>query len=1093
MKKVVLFMVLFSFSFIFLSTTSAPAGEGARLLRFPTVHENRVVFTYAGDLYLVDLAGGEGTARKLTNHNGYEMFPRFSPDGKWLAFTAEYDGNREVYLMDAGGGVPKRLTYTASLKRDDVSDRMGPNNIVMGWKHDNKHIVFRNRAKEINTLIGQLYLTTVEGDLHRQLPLPRGGFCSFSPDDTKFAYNRIFREFRTWKRYRGGQVDDIWIYDFKTKKTTNITNHPALDIMPMWLDEFIYFLSDRGEFERMNLYVYHITSGETKRLTQFKEFDVKFPSPGKDAIAFENGGYIYLYHTKTGKLQKPVIHIPDDRVHSRGGIRNVKQTITSYEPAPDGKHVLLGARGEIFTAAVKDNDIRNLTQTAGVHERDSRWSPDGRWIAFISDRGGENEIYIMPPDRSSKPTRVTTGAGGYLFQFKWSPDSKKILWSDRAYSLKYVDIHNKKIIPVLSGENLVVDVFSNENPGLWDFNWSPDSRWIAYKKQEANWLDKIYLYSLEKRTTHAVTGDWYGSRRPTFSTCGRYLFFISDRDFNPIMGDVGLNFIYRDMSRIYMVALTKDAPLPFEAVKDEVSPVKFDLEGIAGRVARLPVKPARYSSLVPVKNRLYYLRRRFGDTKSSLLMFDLERQKETQIGEFNGFKISANHKKMLVLKAGSYSVIPLPSAKAAVSKPLNLDHLDMNLCLKCEWENIFHECWRQMRDHFYVVNMHKIDWEKMRKRYEPLLEHVNHRDDLNYIIGEMIAELNVGHAYINGGDRPRVKKTKTGMLGAELERDAKTGYYRIATLLKGENWDERMVSPLTVPGVNAKQGEYIISIDGKSTSKMKNIYRALVNTVGRKVRLTLNAVPSDKGGREVTVAPIGNEAPLYHYNWVQKNIEKVDKATGGKVGYLYLTDMNITGLNDFVKHFFPQLTKKALIIDARGNGGGFVSEWVIERLRREIAVFDSSRGSPPRPNPVGMMLGPKVCLTDEFAGSDGDFFPYRFKKHKIGKVIGKRTWGGAVTILYALPLLDGGVLRKPGCGSYGTDGQWAMEGHGVDPDIVVDNDPAKEFAGIDRQLNKAIEVILEELKTKEFHIPPPPPGPDKSIKIKSGKLSGNPG
>jgi tricorn protease len=1091
MKKVLFLM----FFLICIFTNFLISEKEARLMRFPAVYENRVVFTYAGDLYIVDVSSGKGTARKITNHNGFEMFARFSPDGKWIAFTAQYDGNTEVYLMDANGGVPKRLTYTANLERDDVSDRMGPNNIVMGWKHDNKHIVFHSRMFENNPLNGRPFLTTVDGDLHRHLPFPRSGFCSFSPDDARLAYNRIFREFRTWKRYRGGMADDIWIYDFKTKTIKNITKHPALDIIPMWKDDNIYFLSDRDPYERMNLYVYNTKSSETRCLTGFKEFDIKFPSLGKDCIAFENGGYIYLFNTKTRELKKPVIYIREDRLHARGGIKNVKKNITNFEISPEGREALLGARGEIFTVTAKSGNTRNLTNSPGVHERNSRWSPDGQWIAFISDASGEHEIYIMTRDGGSKPIRLTTGADTYKFGFKWSPDSKKILWSDRKFRLRYLDIHKKKITDVVNGENWLFDVFSEGYPGFMHFDWSPDSRWIAYRKIENSGLKKIYLYSLETGQHHAVTDEWYSAGEPVFSPGGKYLFFVSDRDFNPTVGDIGLNIIIKDMARIYLVTLSKDTPSPFKPGSYEVKAVEIakappvprvevDPEGLNNRIIGLPIKPAQYSSLVPVENKLYYLRESMTDSKRLLLMFDPESRKEIQCGEIKGFRISADFKKMLVLKDKSFAIIDLPSSRLEIKETLSLDDMDMELCLKSEWQNIFHECWRQMRDFFYVANMHGVDWEKMRKRYEPLLEHVNHRNDLTYIIGEMIGELNVGHAYIGGGERPEVKKIKTGLLGAELDRDSKTGYYRIVKILKGENWDEKMVSPLTVIGVNASEGDYIISIDGKSTSEMKNIYKALVNKVGKQVRLTLSAAPSLQGSREVVVVPIDNEARLYYYNWVQKNIETVNKATGGKVGYIHIPDMFLKGLVDFVKLYYPQLRKKALIIDARGNGGGYVSEWIIERLRREIAVFDVSRKSHSSVNPVGTMAGPKVCLTDEFAGSDGDFFPYRFKKHNIGKVIGKRTWGGAVTVMESMPLLDGGILYKPESGSYDTEGkEWIIEGHGVEPDIVVDNDPAKEFAGIDEQLNKAIEVILEELKTKEKHIPPPPPEPDKNVKI----------
>jgi tricorn protease len=1075
------------------------AGEEARLLRFPAVYEGQVVFSYAGDLYSVSREGG--VARKLTNHEGYEMFPRFSPDGKKLAFTGQYDGNTEVYLMDAVGSVPERLTYTASLRRDDISDRMGPNNIVMGWTHNNKEIVFRSRMYEHDPFIGRLFLTTTKGDLHRQIPLPRGGFCSFSADDKKLAYNRVFREFRTWKRYRGGMADDIWVHDFDTKKTENITNHPAQDIIPMWKDHRIYFLSDRGPHERMNLYVYDTQSTKTQRLTDFKEFDIKFPSLGKDTIAFENGGYIYLFDTGTGKLQKLTVYIQEDRVHARGGFKKLKKNVTDFHISPDGKRALFGARGEVFTVPAKYGNTRNLTRTSGDHDRASQWSPDGKWIAFISDRSGENEIYIVAPDGQSKPVQVTGGADNYKYDLLWSPDSKKILWSDRKFRLRYVDVDKKSI----------VDVARSKVDNIRHFDWSPDSRWIAYAQEETNAFNKIYLYSLDTGKHFPVTEAWYEAQRPKFGSSGKYLFFVSYRDFNPMGGNAEMRFIFPDMERIYLVTLAKETPSPFQPKSDEAEvkkkasqsgkesktakkdkkgkskpdappTVKVDVDGLAGRVIALPIKAARYMNLAPVKNKIYYLRRGTKDTKTQMLVYDLEKRKETALGNASGFVVSADGKKMLLARDKAYAIIDLPSAEPDMKQTLNLDHLEMELCLKCEWKNIFHESWRQMRDFFYVENMHNVDWEAMRKRYEPLLKHVNHRNDLTYIIGEMLGELNVGHAYIGGGERPHLDKVKVGLLGAELERDSKTGYYRLKRILKGQNWDKGMISPLTAVGVNAGEGDYILAINGKSTARMPNPFKALNNTVGKQVRLTLNSTPSMKGSREGVIVPVEGEQQLHYYNWVQGNIEKVAKATGGKVGYLHIPDMGFGGLSEFVKYYHPQLRKQALILDLRGNGGGFVSELVIERLRRELVMIDFTRHSTPTANPLGMMYGPMVCLIDEFSASDGDIFPYRFKKYKMGKLVGKRTWGGVVGISGSLPFLDGGVLYKPEYASYDETGKkWIIEGHGVEPDIFVDNDPAKEFAGIDQQLNKAIAVILEELKTKGKKLPPPPPDPDKGV------------
>lgn len=1088
-KRTTLFvLILFSFA-------SLNAQEEARLLRFPAIHDNRIVFTYAGDLYTVPSTGG--IARKLTNSEGFEMFPRFSHDGKWIAFTGQYDGNTEVYAMPSEGGIPRRLTFTATLGRDDVSDRMGPNNIVMGWKHDDKHIIFRSRMREFNDFKGQLYLASLDADIPEPLPLPRGGFCSYSPDDKRLVYNRIFREFRTWKRYRGGMTDDVWIYDFNTKETQDITNNPAGDIIPMWSGNKIYFLSDRDTLRRMNLYVYDLGTTATRKLTTFTEFDIKFPSLGDTAIVFENGGYIYRFDLATEKAEKVPISIEEDLIGGRGALIKVGDNVTNYEISPDGKRALFGARGDVFTVPAKYGATRNLTSTPGVHERNSKWSPNGKWIAYISDATGENEIYIEPQDGGSPATRITDGEDTYKYQIYWSPDSKKILWADRRQRLRYVDVESKSIKEVAQAQAFE---FS-------EYSWSPDSKWIAYSKPEVEVMNKIYLYSLEGTQTVEVTDGWYTSSQPVFSPDGKYLFFRSNRDFNPTFSQTEFDQAYVDMERIYLVTLSKTADSPFKPKSDEVTQkeekskpdeskekkegdkvekkepavvVKVDADGIKNRIAGLPVQAASYRDVVPAGNTVYYIRQGSKDEKSQFLMYDLGEMKETNLGEIDGYEMSADQKKLLVGKDKAYYIIDVPKGKIDLKDRLDLSGMEVKLNKRQEWAQIYNECWRQMRDFFYAPNMHGVDWPAIRKKYEPLVPFVNHRADLTYIIGEMIAELSIGHTYVGGGDMPKAKRLQTGLLGAQLERDPQSKYYRFKKILKGQNWENSARSPLTELGVNANEGDYIIAVDGKPTNTMTNLFESLVNTVDKQVTLKLNSEPREQGARSVVVKPVGDEASLYYNTWVDRNVRKVDSATNGKVGYLHVPDMGTHGLNEFAKHFYPQLRKKAIIIDVRGNGGGFVSQLLIERLRREIAMVDIARNTVPNPDPNDMILGPKVCLIDEFAASDGDIFAYRFKKYGLGKLVGKRTWGGVVGIRGTLPLLDGGFLNKPEFSRYGFNGEgWIIEGQGVEPDIVVDNDPAREFAGTDEQLNKAIEVILDELKTKEQSLPPVPDYPIK--------------
>jgi tricorn protease len=1088
MKKFAIILMVY----LFFVQISLQAQDEARLLRFPAIYDNQIIFTYAGDLYTVSASGG--TARKLTNHDGYEMFARFSPDGNTIAFTGQYDGNTEVYSMNSLGGVPKRITYTATLGRDDIGDRMGPNNIVFGWTHDSKNIIFRSRKKSYNAFNGSLFTVNIDGSLPQELPVPRGGFCSYSPDDQKMAYNRVFREFRTWKRYRGGMADDIWIFDFKTNKTEDITNNPAQDIIPMWVGNKIYFLSDRDENKRMNLYVYDLSSKETKELTDYKDFDIKFPSLGNNVIVYENGGYIYKMDLASEKPEKVKIIIAEDFLSGRSVLKDVSKSITNFEISPDGKRAIFGAHGEIFTVPEKYGETRNLTQSSGVHERDSKWSADGKLISYISDKTGEDEIFIQAQDGIQPAVQITSGSSNYKYQPYWSPDSKKLLWSDRNQKLHFIDISTK----------VTTDVDIDSIFEIREYSWSPDSKWIVYTKNSDNRFQQILLYSLDQKKSFPVTENWYNAFSGAFSADGKYLFFVSSRDFNPDFSNYGPTISYADMSSIYFVTLSKDTPSLFKLKSDEVDMApaevkpevpdkkkeskttvktpepQIDIDGIQGRIGKLPVKASNYFSLTSVENKLYYQRRGQKDESTALLMFDFDAREEKNLGSVNGYEISADKKKMLVDQNGSYGIISLPSAEIKISDKLNLSGLQMKIDKHEEWEQIYKESWRQMRDFFYSPNMNGVDWKAQGAKYEELVKYVNQRNDLTYIIGELIGELNIGHAYVGGGERPKPERIKTGLLGAEISKDKTTGYFRIDKILKGENWNGNVKSPLTEIGVNAKEGDYILAVDGIPVNNRNNIYESLVNKAGKQVKLTLNSTPVENGKHIVTVLPIDDESQLYYLKWVNENIEKVNKATNGRVGYLHIPDMGVEGLNEFIKYYYPQLEKEALIVDVRGNGGGFVSPIVIENLRRVASQITIARNTKPGTDPDGVLHGPMIMLCDEFSASDGDIVAYRFKFHNLGKVVGKRTWGGVTGIRGTLPFVDGGTLNRPEFSRYDLEGKkWIIEGVGVEPDIVVDNDPYLEFTGTDQQLNKAIEVILDDLKTKAKKIPDPPPYPIK--------------
>src|SRR5437588_1921390 len=987
--------ILFSRTLLLLFLVTAlllPAGiasaqnlpDTTRLLRFPTTNDTQIVFCYAGEIYTVGKDGG--VARRLTSGPGYSSLPHFAPGREQLEFTSQYDGNTEVYVMLGEGGAPKRLTTSATLGRDDISDRMGPNNLVMAWENTKPLVVFRSRMKSFNDFIGQLFTVGLDAELPQQLPVPRGGFVSFSPDDSKMAFNRVFREFRTWKHYRGGMADDVWIYDFKTGATENLTNNPAQDTCPMWgPDNHVYFISDRDG--RMNLFSTDLASKETKQLTNFKDFDIKFPSIGKGSIVFEQAGYIWRYDLATGQAAPVPIEVREDFASGRSAFVDASKHTQGVNLAPDGERAIVVARGDLFSVPAGEGSSRSLTKTSNAHERDAVWSPDGKWIAYNSDVTGENELYVRSQDGKGQPQQITSGANTYYYRAIWSPDSKKLLWADRLQRLRYVDVASKA----------VTEVDQDKYGEIRGYDWSPDSQWIAWSRPEENGVEKVYLFSTANRKPVTVTDDWYSASNPAFSDDGKYLLLTSSRDFKPILGQTDFSNVYRDMSRVYLITLAKETESPLAPRSDEVvkahkkkekqkekeaeekkstekktaketptptppPKVKIDIDGIHDRLVALDIQPADYSNLRLVDDRIFYLRRTVaddkdaddddggGDRKFHLCSYSLEDRKETVHGEIKQYEITRDGKKMLVKIDKDYAMIDLPKdkletkdEKSGKDYKIKLEGLDMRLDRHAEWNQIYYECWRQMRDFFYAPNMNGIDWKAMRDKYAALLPFVNHRNDLTYLLGELIGELNNGHTYVGGGERPETPRIKLGLLGAELSRDTATKAYRIDRILPGQNWDKHTRSPLTAQGVNVKVGDYILAINNTPVSGLANLYDGLIGTADKQVILRVNSKPSDEGARDVTVVPAADESPLYYLAWVQKNIDYVGKKTNGEVGYLHIPDMGRPGLNEFTKLYFPQIRKKALIVDVRGNGGGFVSPLAIERLRRALVMVGSAR------------------------------------------------------------------------------------------------------------------------------------------------------
>ncbi len=1056
--------------------------QDTRLLRYPNSSETEITFSHSGDIYVVSINGG--IARKITSSEGFEIYPRFSPDGRNIAFNAEYDGNREIYLVPSIGGEPVRLTY--SMDQKDVADRQGPDKIIMGWIN-NDEILYRGRAKSWNILVGNLFTVNKSGSLPKEVPVPRGGYASYNSDGSKMAYNRIFREYRTWKRYSGGQADEIWIYDFKTKQIENISNTKFQDIIPMWSGNKIYYLSDR-DFT-MNIFCYDLTTKQTKKITDFKEFDVKFPSLGAKHITFENGGYIYLLDLATDKFQKVNITVAADYPLARNSFVNVKDRITSFDISNDGKRAIFSARGDIFSVPAEKGNIKNFTSTPGVHDRNVTWSGDGNFIAFISDRSGNDEIYISKAD-GSDVSQVTSNAEYYRYGIIWSPDNKKLLTWDNARNLFLIDVLTKKQTLVKKSKTFAIS----------DATFSPDSKWIAYTDNNDSRFGVIYLYNIETGISTKVTSEFFSSSQPTFTPGGKYLLFVSGRSFSPTMGNFEYNFVYNNLSNIYGLTLQETEENPFAKYEsDEVgdeekkktkkekeieanAPIKIDMNGIQNRIFEVPTPAGNYFGLTPLStHKLYYVRSEQGK-KATFYYYDFVEKKETEVGDFTSYIISKDEKSILYRMGSDYYLSKLSDKLSGKDGKLELQDMNVNLSRSDEWKQVFTESWRHMKYFFYDPNMHGYNWDSIRVKYEQLLPSVKHRKDLTYIIGEMIAELDAGHAYVTGGDMPKVKPIQIGLLGADLSFDSKANAYKIDKILNGQNWENDLRSPLTEPGLNVKAGDYILAIDGITLDAKTNPYQYLINKSNKFVKLTVNSSPSMQGSREINIKTIDNEADLRYFDWVETNRRKVDSMTNGKIGYIHVPDMMPSnGLNWFVKQFYPQLRKEGLIIDDRYNGGGNVSPMIIERLRRELVVAKVARNQETiLTNPDAVMTGPMVCLINEQSMSDGDLFPYQFKTLGLGPVIGKRSWGGVVGIYGSLPLLDGSSVNRPEVANFGADGTWILEDVGMVPDIEVDNHPAKEYEGIDEQLIRGVEEINKLIKTNpKRQLPQAPPYPDK--------------
>lgn len=1085
--------VLFSVSFL------GTAAAQTRLLRFPDIHADRVAFTYGGDIWTAPASGG--TAIRLTAHPGLELFARFSPDGKWIAFTGQYDGDEQVYVMPSTGGVPRQLTWYPA--KGPFAPRWGYDNQVYGWTNDGKRIVFRSHRDGWSTPLSRLFTISMDGGMPEALPMPESGAGSFSPGGNKLVYSPRARDFRTEKRYAGGQANQLYIFDTETYEAKLITDSPRASRDPMWVGETIFFNSDRdGKF---NLYAYDTRGAKTTQVTAFKDWEVRWPSTDRDhRIVYERNGQLEIFDIKTRKTTPIAITVPDDGLARRPARVAAANLIESAGLSPKGERVLFAARGDIFSAPAEKGPTRNLTNSSGAHDKWPTWSPDGSRVAFISDRTGEEEVWIVPQDGSKPAEQLTSGGKAFRYAPEWAPDGKRIAFSDKDGKLFVLTVDDKK----------VQQIADSKRGEIRDYEWAPRGNHLAFSMNDTNLVTSVYVWSERDNQVRRVTGAYFDATGPAWDPEGNYVYFLSTREFAPLISGAEFNFATTRDRGIFAVALRKDVKHPFPPQSDEVTIAKeeakadapkpeaakpdaakpkppadltIDWDGIQNRVARVPIEANNYFGVTAKTGHLIYVTGpafyygRQGDTKPAVKIFAFKDRKETTLlDDVNQVVLSRDGNKLMVRQQASWFIMDATPTGAAGKKPVSTSGLFVDRVPSEEWAQIFDEVWRRYRDFFYAPNMHGYDWEGLRKQYRPLLKDVAHRGDLNYVISEMISELTVQHAYIDGGDFQIPPRPRVALPGARLELDKQANRYKIAKIFEGQNEEEIYRSPLTEIGVDAKVGDYVLAINGQDLKGNDNPYRLLRNAADNPVALTLNSAPSLEGSRIVSYRPITDETNLIYLNFVNSNRRKVDEMSGGKVGYIHVPDMGAPGIREFIKWYYPQVRKQGMVVDVRGNGGGNVSRMLIERLRRKLLAAQFSRTvEEPNTYPDGVLVGPLVCLLNENSSSDGDIFPAMFREAGLGPLIGKRSWGGVVGITNHGQLIDGGTVNVPEFGFVNAKGEWVIEGHGVDPDIVVENDPRSVIQGKDPQLERGVAEVMNRMKTYPQKLPVRPADPVK--------------
>ena len=1048
--------------------------QDTRLLRFPDIHKESVTFVYAGDIYIANTKTGKST--RLTDHIGFETFPKFSPDGSQIAFSAQYNGSRQVYVMNRDGSDLKQLTYYNDV--GVMPPRGGFDYRVLDWTPDGKHIVFRANRTPYGQRVGRPYIVPAAGGLEQPLAIPETGGGMLSPDGKQYVYTPIDREFRTWKRTRGGRAQDVWVYDLENNKSKQLTTNRATDQQPTWVNNNIYYVSDR-EYT-LNLYK-HQDGKNPIKVTNHSDFDVLWPSAGPNAIVYENGGYLYRFDDATQQSEKLSINVQGNREHTMAYSKNVSDFIDSMDVSHDGKRVLFTARGELFSVPVKNGPTRNLSHTPKGREISATWSPNGRYIAYMSDETGEYEIYLKDRANNNQVKQLTSNGSIWRFEPVWSPDNKKLLFSDQNHTLWWLDIK--------TGKQRKIDTAKYNEDGLTSYIWSPNSEDIVFVKNNENRYASLWHYNLKDKRVTRLTDDMSSETNPAFSPDGQQLYFTSERDFNLTFSSYEFDYMFNNATRLYSVAVNSkikplNTPLSDEisivdskADKDDKKSAKapsnyIESNGFMSRVVALNVPAGNYGALSGVKNGVLTLSA--GELK--LVPNAVDGEVATIAAGVSNYKVSANAEHIIARAGKNISVIKPEAKQDLKATQLNLQDMVLKIDPQTEWAQMYREGWRTLRDWFYDENHHGQDWDAILARYQPMADAIAHRADLDYVLSEIAGEINSGHIYVNSGDMPTSPRLQHGLLGAEISAH-KSGFVKIETIFKGENWHENFRSPLNETGINANVGDYIIAVNGRSVKSVVNFYELLENTQGKSVELLLSKSPSLKNSWKVMVTPIASETGLRYLQWAQSRAEYVNKLSDGRIGYVHLPNTHYEGNRSLFKNFLPQTNKEAMIIDDRYNGGGFIPEHMITWLARKPLNYWKRRGVEPTKTPQFAHDGPKAMLINGYSSSGGDALPYYFRQAGLGKLIGTRTWGGLIGISGNPGLVDGGSVIAATFRILDNEGNWIIENEGVSPDIEVIDRPELIQAGQDPSIERAVKELLKELKAnpkKPLVVPAPP-------------------